>query len=347
MIEDILIRPFAIDLVEPLKTAAGAIDTREGFVVRIESENEVGFGEATPLAGWTESLSRCRDALKRVTTGLGTDDIDAALADLDGTPAARHGLSLALADLGARRDGEPLYRHLGSDRRTESVPVNATIGDGPADETAARARAAVESGFRTLKIKVGVRTVSKDSDRLAAVREAIGPSIELRADANGAWTREEARSAFDAFSDLDVSYVEQPLAADDIGGHSDLRGGQVGVALDESLIESSVDEIIEADAADVLVLKPMALGGIDRARTAALRAREAGVSIVVTTTIDAAVARTAAVHLAASLPESPACGLATAELLAEDLAPDPAPIENGTARVPQEKGLGVEVDWGG
>ena len=85
----------------------------------------------------------------------------------------------------------------------------------------------------------------------------------------------------------------------------------------------------------------MALGGVDRAREAARRARAVGVEVVVTTTIDAVVARTAAVHLAASLPDVPACGLATAELLADDLAPDPAPVENGRVRVPQNPGLGV------
>jgi len=86
----------------------------------------------------------------------------------------------------------------------------------------------------------------------------------------------------------------------------------------------------------------MALGGVDRARQAALEAREAGVEPVVTTTIDAVVARTAALHLAASVPDLPACGLATADRLAEDLAPDPAPVEDGRMAVPDAPGHGVE-----
>jgi L-alanine-DL-glutamate epimerase-like enolase superfamily enzyme len=110
------------------------------------------------------------------------------------------------------------------------------------------------------------------------------------------------------------------------------------VALDESLAGSAPERLLDADAADVLVLKPMALGGVDRAREVALAARERGVDAVVTTTIDAVVARTGAVHLAASLPDVRPCGLATAGLLGADLAPDPAPVEDGRIAVPEGKG---------
>jgi L-alanine-DL-glutamate epimerase-like enolase superfamily enzyme len=63
---------------------------------------------------------------------------------------------------------------------------------------------------------------------------------------------------------------------------------------------------------------------------------------VVTTTIDGAVARTAAVHCAATIPSVFACGLATADRLAEDVGPDPAPVEDGSIRVPQSPGLADE-----
>jgi L-alanine-DL-glutamate epimerase-like enolase superfamily enzyme len=101
--------------------------------------------------------------------------------------------------------------------------------------------------------------------------------------------------------------------------------------------------VLDADAADVVVLKPMVLGGPDLAREAATRACEAGVEPVVSTTIDTVVARTGAVHLAASIPDVGACGLATASMLRSDLAPDPATVEDGTITVPQDPGLGLPV----
>jgi L-alanine-DL-glutamate epimerase-like enolase superfamily enzyme len=145
----------------------------------------------------------------------------------------------------------------------------------------------------------------------------------------------------EAVADRGVDYVEQPLPAEDLDGHAALRGRGVDVAVDESLAAYDVEQILEADAADVVVLKPMVLGGPDLAREAAMAAREAGVEPVVSTTIDTVVARTGAVHLAASVPEVGPCGLATGSMLRSDLAPDPAAVEDGHVTVPQESGLGL------
>jgi o-succinylbenzoate synthase len=333
------IEPFSLSLSSPLSTAHGTIDAREGFLVFIDLGGTRGVGEATPLPDWTESLDDCRAALEGARNG---DNWQTALDSLHETPAARHGLALALCDARSRVAGVPLYRHLGGEQR-ESVPVNVTIGDSPVRETVDAATAAVESGFAILKLKVGAQAVETDIERIAAVREAVGPDIELRADANAAWSRDEARAALDGFVDADLAYVEQPLSKTDLAGHAELRG-RVPIALDESLATHSIERVLDADAADVVVLKPMALGGPDRTRQAALAARAAGHEAVLTTTIDGALARTGTVHVAASLTDPPAAGLATADRLAEDFIADPAPIENGYARVPQEPGNAPVVD---
>jgi o-succinylbenzoate synthase len=333
------VEPFSLSLARPLSTARGEITEREGFLVRVEHDGETGLGEATPLPGWTESLEACRAALEAVDDGAPA----LALAGMTGTPAARHGLELALFDAAARARDEPLYRYLGGETTVGGVPVNATVGDGPPGETAREAREAVDDGYPAVKVKVGARALEADLERLRAVREAC-PGLELRADANGAWDRETARRALGGLARLDVAYVEQPLAAPDLAGHADLRGGRVGIALDESLAEASVDESLAAGAADVLVLKPMALGGPGRARRAALRARKVGVEPVVTTTIDGSLARAAAVHVAASIPDIRACGLATASWLSADLTEvDPVPVEDGRIRVPSGPGNVPEV----
>jgi L-alanine-DL-glutamate epimerase-like enolase superfamily enzyme len=113
----------------------------------------------------------------------------------------------------------------------------------------------------------------------------------------------------------------------------------VPIALDETLARRDLDAVLAAEAADAVVLKPMALGGPDRALAAAATALAAGVEPVITTTIDAVVARTAAVHVAAALPDPAPCGLATASLLADDLAADPCPVTGGAVRVPDGPGL--------
>jgi o-succinylbenzoate synthase len=340
---------FELPLETSLSTAAGSIETRNGVLMWIRGNGEaggdapVGVGEATPLPGWTESLTECQTAVGRALDRLETDGPDAALAEASGTPAARHGVSLALLDRAARVAGEPLYRRLGegTTRTVSSVPVNATVGDGRIMETVRAARDAVRGGFGTLKLKVGARETTVDAGRVEAIRSEVSEDLSLRVDANGAWSRSEARLAVDAIPDLE--YVEQPLAPEDLAGHADLRS-RATIALDETLVDHGVEAVVGADAADVVVVKPMVLGGIDRAFDAALRARVAGVDPVVTTTVDGVVARTAAVHLAAGLDVGRACGLATADRLETDLAPDPAGVTGGRISVPQGPGIGVSVE---
>jgi o-succinylbenzoate synthase len=333
------VSPFDLPLRTPLSTARGPIERRRGFVVRGAVDGSEGVGEATPLPGWTESLDDCRRALDLV------DDLGAALGSgvLDDAPAARHAVSLALFDARARAAGESLARFLGgaSALIAERVPVNATVGSASEQVTADAVRDAAASGHDCVKLKVGVDAVDRDVDRLVAAREAA-PGVDLRADANGAWSRADAERFADAVADrgLSLDYLEQPLASEALADHAVLRAEtDLRIALDETLASTSVDAVLSAGAADVLVLKPMAMGGPDRTLAVADRAAEAGVESVVTTTIDAVVARTAALHVAAALGDPPACGLATADLLGRDLAPDPAPVEAGRMAVPDGPGL--------
>jgi o-succinylbenzoate synthase len=391
------VEPFALALARPLGTARGELTEREGFVVRLSVDGTTGIGEATPLPGWTEPLAECEAALSRAadavadgadpSTLLGsgdaasssTGDSGVLWADpLAGAPAARHAVASAVPDARARAADEPLSRQLSREVSAdlpaaappivESVPVNATVGDGAPVETAEAVAAAVERGFETVKLKVGARPVPADVERVAAVRER-SPDVTLRADANGAWTPDEATRALEALAEYDVAYVEQPLPADstgedgtradstgedgtrrDLRAHAALRGRGVGVALDESLAVGAnpVAAALDADAADVLVLKPMALGGPDRALAAAHAARAAGVEPVVTTTIDGALARATAVHVAAAIRDVPACGLATADRLERDLLDaDPAPVTDGRVAVPDGPGVAGTTRWHG
>lgn len=337
------LEPFSLPLSDPLETADGTIREREGFLVRASVGDQEGVGEATPLPGWTESLDDCERALRSIDDPAAVlddgPDADPAteLQALAGAPAARHGVSLAVLDARARVADRPLYRHLGGDESVETVPVNATVGTGPPDETARAASRAVRDGFPAVKVKVGTGSPDADVERLEAVREAC-PDVELRVDANGAWDLEAAWGTVARLADLDVSLVEQPLPATELAGHADLRGRGVEIALDEGLVEHGIDAVLAAGAADLVVCKPMALGGVDLARAVAGQAREEDVGTVVTTTVDGAYARAAAVHLAASLPGRRPHGLATGDRLADDLRSDVIQVAGGAAVVPQGKG---------
>ncbi|MFC4358880.1 mandelate racemase/muconate lactonizing enzyme family protein [Halobium salinum] len=351
---EVRLREFSLPLRSPLGTAKGEMTERRGLLVELRGELETGdevrgVGEATPLPPWTEGYEECLATwvtLRDAANGTVSDG-DENEVDIDGVPpAARHAMNLVGADASARYAKRPLAAWLadrtgdsgGSDAAAE-VPVNATVGDGSVESTVEEAESAVVDGFDCLKLKAGARDLDADLDRCRAVREAVGDDVALRADANGAWSRDEAERAVDALAALDFEYVEQPLPADDHEGLAALRGRGVGIALDESVNGPNTWPDPVREFADVVVLKPMAQGGPTRTVSVARRLRAQGVTPVVTTTVDAVVARTAAVHAAAAIPNVPACGLATGDLLAEDLAADPVPVEDGRVRVPEGPGL--------
>lgn len=336
------IEPFSLTLASPLSTARGEITERRGFLVGVDdTATPPGIGEASPLPGWTESLDDCRDALEA------TDPVTPEThPDPSTTPAAAHAVELAGLDRRGRNDSTPLATMLRKNAFddadaavSQQVPVNATIGDDDLDATVAAAERAVTDGYDCLKLKAGSQSVEADLQRVRAVREAVGDDIALRVDANGAWDISTAEDAIDELAALDVAYIEQPLPAANLADHRELRGRGVDIALDESLATASISAVLDSNAADVVILKPMALGGPLQATQAAAAAREAGVEPVVTTTIDAVVARTAAVHVAAAIPDIAPCGLATGSLLADDLAADPVRISEGAASVPPGGGL--------
>lgn len=332
-------RSFDLALRTPFETSGGQIERRDGWVLRVGIDPH-GLGEATPLPGFTESADACDSALSSAVSALEADDTPGALLAVSDRPAARHGVATALLDRRAKLNDRPLYRELGGEQTVPSIPVHATVGDADAERTVEKARAAYRDGFRTIKLKVGVGGLERDIERVSAVRSTLGDDVDIRVDANGAWEFQTARRAIDRLAEYHVTMMEQPLAPPALTDHRRLRG-RIPIALDESLLARSVEAVIDSEAADVLVLKPMALGGPDVARGIAVRARRAGIDTIVSNTIDAAIARTAAVHLAASLPDRSVSGLATAGLLESDVAQDPAPVSDGRMRVPDEPGLGI------
>ena len=158
--------PFSVPLAAPLSTARGEISERRGFLVAIEAIEDTtdgepavhgtdgepavhGIGEATPLPGWTEPYGRCREALESFVAAR---ENATSSVETPETPAARHGVALARLDRDARIADVSLAERLSNRYGTganpsETVPVNATVGDGSPAETAAGCHEAVEAGF--------------------------------------------------------------------------------------------------------------------------------------------------------------------------------------------------------
>jgi L-alanine-DL-glutamate epimerase-like enolase superfamily enzyme len=381
MIEHIHLSPYHLPYAAPFATSRGASDAREGVIVRLLAGGHEGLGEAAPVPGWGQGDAadalRLLEALAPRLAGRTLDEADALLAGLDrrqpGALAAACALDTALLDLRARAAGVPLWALLARGERQKAhagwisdddvrnrdalrsafiagrrpIPVNATIGAAETAAACAAARRAVADGFGCIKLKVGMAgSPTAELARIAAVREAIGPGVALRLDANGAWTPEAALAILRDAARYGIEYCEQPVSAGDVAGMARVRAGAgVPLAADEALAgPEDALRIAAAAAADVLIVKPMTAGGLRPALDVIAIARAAGLRAVVTTTIDSGVGCAAALHLAAALPAPrPHCGLATGRLLAGDLLARPLRIEHGAMPLPAGPGLGVEL----
>ena len=340
MTASLAVRSFHLPLDPPLETAAGTISERHGIAIRWRSSHTEGIGEATPLPGWTESIDSCRTYLTQIARSGSIPE----LGDIPPhQPATRHGIHLAQEDALAKEHGEPLAHYLATGSVQDRVPLAALIDASDSDNAARIAVERVESGHETLKCKVGASTIEQDIARLATIREAVGPDVTIRLDANRAWTPSQAHSALDAMHRLDIALIEEPVKNPTPESLAALRSHGIGIALDESVSREVPDAWWKA--ADAIVVKPMAIGGIDHAYRLAEKARKRNVEVIVSNTVDAVIARSAAVHLAAALHWSLPAGLDTASRLVTDLASDPIQRRHGALVIPDDPGIGTRGPW--
>ncbi len=355
-IVDIQWRNYRLPFVNSFSTAHGVMTAREGIIVQVTTEQGIsGIGEIAPLPAFGgANVADARTFLQTLVAHLHSKTLHEALdlllteekADTKAV-STLCGLEIALLDAIGKVEGCGVCMLLspaGTVPRAK-VPVNAVIGTRTMEDAVAAAREARSNGFRCVKLKV--QSIREEVERVAAVRDAIGPGVHLRLDANEAWNLEEAITILLQCVPYDIQYVEQPLKAQDLAGMRTLRQAiPIPIAVDEALHSlESARLVLDSEAADILVIKPQLAGGLRAGQQIIQAATERGVRSVITSTIEAGIGLAAALHLAAASPAvTLECGLATLHLLIDDLLIDDLPVRDGFLTVPTGPGLGVALD---
>lgn len=218
--------------------------------------------------------------------------------------------------------------------RRDRVPVNCTV---PVVSPERAHGIVASSGCTTAKVKVADpgTSLTSDLERVAAVRDALGPGGAVRVDANMAW---DVDFAVTAIGELDraaggLEYVEQPCRT--IGELAAVRRRvDVRIAADESIRRAEDPlTVAVAGAADIAVLKVAPLGGVRRALRVA---QVCGLPCVISSAVETSVGMAAGLALAAALPELDfACGLGTLPLLTGDVTADSLCPVDGWLPVPR------------
>lgn len=336
-------KPYHLPLVEPWISAQGQFAFRDGWLIRLATDDGIGYGDCAPLPQpGHETRDRVLAGLTACAELLPGTPLDALQAKLDGwaaVPSLRNAVETAWLDLLAQKAGCPLARWL-NPQAAAAVKLNAVIG-ALDHRTQSRAMTAMAAGFAVLKLKVGLAPISEELAGLRALAQILPPGTALRLDANRAWSRAEAQMFLAALHGLPVESLEDPLRKPDPERLQQLQASvDFPLAADESLLMVDPGVLLARRAVRRLVLKPMLLGGLRPALALARRASGAGLECVVTTTVDSAVGVAAAFHLAAAVNNDLAHGLATSAWLAHDVESSPQ-AAGPILQIGPQVGLGV------
>ncbi|WP_419025437.1 dipeptide epimerase [Emergencia sp.] len=351
-IESVELKRVSIPLKKPFKTALRRVDTAENIIVVMTADDGTrGYGEAPPTAAITgdtnETItSAIKEFIAPAITGLDIENLDEVMYRLqhsvEGNTSPKAACDMAVYDLWSKHYGQPLYKLLGGYRK--DLETDLTISINEPEEMRRDALAAIGQGFHALKLKVGIDS-DLDIERVRTIREAAGPDIKLRLDANQGWTPEEAIRTIRRFEDLglDIEFVEQPVKARDFAGLKKVHDNvSTRIMADESMFSpADAIELLHMEAVDLINIKLMKCAGIHNALKIAGIAETYGVECMLGCMIESKVSLTAAAHLAAAKKNITRVDLDAAILLAED------PVQGGFKKeiphffVTDAPGLGI------
>jgi o-succinylbenzoate synthase len=351
---------FELTFKTPLITSRGLFDRRQGIVISARTDDGFfGIGEVSPLHPFSrESLPQARRSAQDAADYLGNTEVPGepeALAQIIGhledelsiPPSVLFGFEMLFGDLAGKRAGLTLSKWFNGDA-LRAVEVNAILTGSPGD-IQRQLVAKTAKDFRAYKIKIDSGHIKAALSKIKAVRDRVADDVMIRLDLNKGLDFEEAVGLLSQIKEFGIEYVEEPLKDPTRQNLMALREKTgLRIALDETLAESEIFyDVLNSKACDVIVIKPMVLGGIKKSVKLSKISAEQGLKVVVTSTLESGIGVAACLHVAAMLRDHILpCGLDTLDLFQDDIINESFPIVRGHMNVPQGPGLGVSLkDW--
>ena len=351
-ITDVEIFLFDIPLTSPFRIAIGEVKAANDLLVRVRTDQGVvGLGEACPfppITGETQATNAAAArSIRDMLIGKDPLAIDALLREIGplvhSNPSAVAAFDMAFHDILGQVAGLPLFRLLGGTKTSFETDITTSLDT--TENMIAESRKYADMGYRTLKVKVGLDP-DEDSARLSAIRDAVGPKVLIRIDANQGWTVPQAVYALRKMAPLDVEFCEQPVLASDTAGLRAVRSqSPIAVMADEALfLPADAIKLIRAEACDTFNIKLMKAGGLLNAIRIAHIADAANMRCMVGCMLESKLALTAAAHIVASQANIVYADLDGNSEHVTDPIVDGIVVKAGTLTLPEKPGLGCDVD---
>ncbi|MEV0032564.1 muconate/chloromuconate family cycloisomerase [Nocardia sp. NPDC050793] len=348
-----------IPLVRPHKFATTSMDRQPLLLVAIRTTGGVvGYGEGVVPGGpwWggesVETMKAIIDGyIAPVIVGRRVDEITGIMLDIERVVAradfAKAAVDVALHDAWARSLGVPVHTLLGGAFR-DSVEVTWALGAAPVDEIVAEAEQKLAQRLHfSFKLKMGALDPAEDTERVAAIAQALRGKAGVRVDINARWDRLTALRYLPRLAEAGVELIEQPTPGEQLEVLAELRQIlPVPIMADESVCSPyDAFEVARRRAADVIAVKTTKCGGLARSRVIVAVAQAAGIACHGATSIEGPIGTAASIHFACAQPGiNVGSELFGPLLFAEQLLIEPLRYADGRVALPQGPGLGVELD---
>ncbi|MDF1544846.1 MAG: o-succinylbenzoate synthase [bacterium] len=312
---------------------------RSGFILRLTDDRGYsGWGEAAPLEHFSwETKEQAREQLLSIRQKLLAidpeellasviKDEEASILGLEISPSVGFGIYSSMLDLIASRRKQPIGELL-ADTVCSRILVNALL-DGTTENILSDADAHCRSGYKSLKLKLGRKSQAEEIKLVRQLIDHVPPTVLIRLDCNRTWSSEQLIEFLDRIDMTRIEYLEEPLR--EFSQYAELpKNVTFPLALDESLVSMSPDELTRIDRLRALVLKPTLLGFVRTLRLARA-AQEMGIGCTLSSSLESSVGTTMLAHLASALSTGRhAAGLGTVSWFDDDLLENPVTIENG------------------
>lgn len=352
-ITDIRAKRVQLKLHEPVVISRGTITHADTVVAKVLTDEGIcGYGEgsgATFITGeTTETILGAIQMLKDELVGLDPLAIGHIHRVMDqalvGNGSAKAAIDIALYDIMGKAVKAPLYKILGG--ISSRIETDMTVLIDKPSVMAERAKEIAARGFRFIKVKAG-SDPDEDIEAIRLIREAVGPSVHIKIDANQAWSVPECLRIMERLLPLGVDLVEQPVPYWDLDGLAQIRRkARFAVMADESCFTpQDAVALIKKDAVDMINVKLMKCGGLYRAMEIDSVCRAAGVGCMVGCMVESRIGIAAGAALVASHPNFRFADL-DSYLYFEDTGEIRGGFiaKGGEMLLTDEPGLGVTVD---
>ena len=325
-------KKYTLNFAEERGTSRGWLQTKESWFIiayNVNNQKIKGIGECSYLPNLNpENYETYENKIAEVCEKINENEywLNEGLLEF---PSIHFGLETALLDLKSK--GSKIIFESEFSKNSQSIPINGLIWMGNFDNMMNQVREKVAQNYRCIKLKIGAIDFEQELGILKGIR-SISSKIELRVDANGAFTPENAMSKLTKLSEFNIHSIEQPIKQ---GQFEEMRKlcktSPIPIALDEELIGQftleAKREVLEQINPQYIILKPSLIGGIKGSNEWIKLAEERKINWWITSALESNIGLNAIAQFVATKNNKMFQGLGTGKLYTNNI-PSPLSIKN-------------------